>query len=349
MRLRATTLLIASMFVPAMAQPAADSGTSPANEQSIDYRLGPGDQVEVRIFGLEDHAIIARISNSGKIHLPFLGIVPVAALTPIELEGEIGKRLKERKLMKDPVVQVRITEYRAQPVYILGEVGNPGQYVLYHRKHLMDLITMAGGIADSAREYGFLYRRNSNWTIPAEPVDQAGAGAPPPGGAAEGKPLYSVTKINLRSLLSGKNLEFDLPLRGGDLFYIPAKQQGFFYVVGDVLRTGAFAIPEGEPLLATRGISMAGGPTKTAKMSQGVLVRYDETGQLREIPLDFAAIFKGKEQDFLIEPDDVIFIPGSSAKTIGYGLLGMLPNIAVQTAYSELPFPRGGRSASSNK
>jgi len=336
MRRSIALLLFLSFIGPASAQapvqipiqPPTDQQTAkvepagPARDQSPDYRLGPGDSVQITLVGLDNLSLKkVTVSNSGKIHLPYLGVIPVTDLTPAELEADIAARLRNQKLVKEPQVQVLITEYRAQPVYILGEVGMPGQYVLRDKAYLMDLLTWAAGVNDVARNYGFLYRRNPNHRTPE------------PGEPDSKEPLYTVTKVDLTPLLKGGNLGLDIVLQGGDLFHVPKRETEFFFVVGDVNRTGSFTIPQAETILVSRALATAGGPQKTAKLSKGVLVRLNEAGQRQEIPLDFGAIFKGKKPDFPIKPNDIIFIPGSQVKTIGMGLMGILPSVAERTAF----------------
>ncbi|RPJ61838.1 MAG: hypothetical protein EHM23_05465 [Acidobacteria bacterium] len=323
-RFTITLLLLISISCLAAAQEAAS--TEPEGDQSPEYRLGPGDSLQITVIGLQNLSLKkVTVSNSGKIHLPFLGILPVADLTPIELEGLVVERLKKQKLVKEPQVQVLVTEFRAQPVYILGEIGMPGQYVLRDKAYLMDLLTWSGGVNDVARDYGFLYRRNPKHR------------APEPGQPSSSEPLYKVIKVDLKPLLAGESdIKLDLVLQGGDLFHVPKQEKQFFFVVGDVARTGSFSIPEGETLLATRALATAGGPARTAKLSKGVLVRMDEVGQRQEIPLDFGAIFKGKKPDFPVKANDIIFIPGSHFKTIAMGMLGILPYVAERTAYQQI-------------
>jgi len=301
-----------------------------AETQSRDYQLGAGDVVKITVLDIETLSHEVRISNSGKIHLPFLGVFPVAGLAAHELEIDIAHRLKRQKLLKDPQVQVLITTYRAQTVYILGEVGMPGQYVLKERAYLMDLIALGAGIMESARDYGFLYRRNldAGFVKPESVTQGQGTEQPKPA-----QPTYEVIKIDLKSLIAGKKLENNVLLQAGDLFHVLAKDKHSFYVVGDVLRAGVFQIPQGEQLLVSRALSTAGGPSRTAKMSKGMLVRY-EGGKRKEIAVDFGAIFKGRQPDFLVQPEDIIFIPGSNFKTIGHGMLGILPSVAERAAYS---------------
>jgi polysaccharide biosynthesis/export protein len=341
MRSSILTLLVLSLICPIHGQEPATPEPALRVDPS-EYRLGPGDLLEIKLLGFEPEINTVRISNSGKIHLPHMGVFPVAGLTTHELEVALTQRIIERKLLKEPQALVLIREFRAQPIYILGEVGMPGQYVLHEGVSLMDLITMAGGVNDYSRDYGFLYRRKANAVLPPEA---------PPGEAeseqlAPSDALYTVIKIDLKSLKEGERLDLNVPIQGGDLFYVPEKELGIYYVVGDVLRTGPFQVPDGEPLLVTRALAMAGGPTRTAKMSQGMLVRYDPNGERREMPVDFAAIFKGKRPDFVVQPDDIIFIPGSNFKTIGYGLLGILPQMAGSAAYAGRS---GGERSSQNR
>ncbi len=324
MRTNILLLLFLSFTCLAPGQTPTPAETNqPAKDQSPDYRLGPGDGLKINLAGIANMNLEnVKVSNSGKIHLPYLGIVPVVDMTTLQLETEIATRLKNQKLVKDPQVQVLVTEYRAQPVYILGEVGMPGQYVLRDKTYLMDLITWAAGVNDVARDYGLLYRRNPNHRTPE------------PGQPDSKEPLYEITKVDLKPLIAGGNMKLDVVLQGGDIFYVPQKDIAYFFVVGDVNRTGIFTIPQGEQLWVSRAVATAGGPMPTAKLSKGVVVRLDETGQRTEIPVDFGAIFKGKKPDFAVKADDIIFIPGSQVKTIGMALLGIVPRVAERTVYS---------------
>jgi hypothetical protein len=47
--------------------------------------------------------------------------------------------------------------------------------------------------------------------------------------------------------------------------------------------------------------------------------------------MDFDAILKGKRPDIALQPDDLIFLPGSRMRNLLQGVLGVLPGIA-QTA-----------------
>ncbi len=279
-----------------------------------EYRLGGGDLIEVSVYGVDKFKHELRINSSGYIHLPLVGDIEVAGKTASEVERELKLRLHP-DIIKDPHVSVFIKDYRSQPVFVLGAVRSPGQYQITRQIQLVDIIAMAGGLLPKAADQLTLQRRASK----SEPASEGAANNPP-----------EITQVDLKELLVEGNLALNVPIRGGDVINVPEKEVKLFYVIGQVNRPGAFALPEGEKqFLLTQAIAWAGGPGKTAKLSKGILVRYEEvSGARQEIALDFKKVLNGKRPDVPVQPEDVIFIPGSAAKTIGYAMLNAVPTLA---------------------
>jgi polysaccharide biosynthesis/export protein len=312
---------------------------------SPDYRLGSGDVIRIDATGNDLLNQTFKISNSGFIDYLLLGEIQAAGLTAEELESEIGSRLRDKQLVKTPEVLVYIESYEAKPIYIVGEVDNPGEYVMSQQLTLMDAIFLAGGLDFTASSYGFLHRRTAAGAAISD-VPEAGGrstmfnvlmdGKSPQAGILKNPeiaaPGTEVIKVDLEPVKAGGVFEPNIPLRGGDVFVVPRRDIQYFYVVGDVGKPGPYEIPLGKPLLASQAISYAGGPSKTAKMSEGMLVRYDESGARRESRVDYAAIIQGRQKDFEVHPNDIIFIPGSNAKSLAYGLLGIIPDTVQRTA-----------------
>ena len=111
--------------------------------------------------------------------------------------------------MNEAWVNVRVDQYRAQPVYVLGEVMSPGQFVIKDEMYLTDLITLSGGFNEKATPTGFLYRRR-------EPV----AGAP-----AGDVPTDDAIAIDFAALNEGTRPELNVKLRGGDVLYVPERRR----------------------------------------------------------------------------------------------------------------------------
>jgi len=301
-------------------------GSAVQNRPS-DYRLGPADGLAVGVLGLKEYTqppnipwLDVVVSNSGKLHLPFIGALNVNDLTVDQLQGEIAARFRGLGLMKEPQVTVRVTEYRAKTIYILGEIQQPGQYYMREDMYLMDLLGLSLGWPTEG--IGYLYRRG-----PAESPAGGDPGRQPTAGETV---VTRAIPIDFHALASGQRPDLNLKLQGGDVFYVPFNRPKFFYATGEVGNPGAFEIPPARELLVSQAIAAAGGPTRTARMAKGILLRFDGEGGRQELAVDFDAILRGRKPDFPLEENDIIFIPGSNAKTLGYGLLGIVPALAVR-------------------
>jgi protein involved in polysaccharide export with SLBB domain len=319
------------MFLLLMASPAfAQELDDKAGKQQTqkDYRLGPADVLTVSVVGLKEFTQAQQpwleivVSNSGKIHIPFLGVLNVNDMTPSELESQITRRLQERDLVKQPQVTVRVKDYRGHTIYIIGEVMQPGQYYMRDNMYMLDLIGLSLGIPTDGTMY--LYRRSPTQTKTKESESD---NQPATGETA----VAEAIKIDIKALAEGNRPDLNYRLQNGDVLYVPFNRPKYFYATGDLHNPGSFEIPPSRQLLISQAISFAGGPTKTAKMSKGFLVRYDQAGTRQEMAVDFAAILKGKQPDFPVMPNDILFIPGSNAKTLGYGLLNIIPTIATMS------------------
>jgi protein involved in polysaccharide export with SLBB domain len=120
--------------------------------QSFEYRLGPGDKIQVNIFGRPDLSGIYAIRNSGSLSLPIAGEIKASDLTLNQLETEIENQYSV--LMKSETgpdlgfdVNIEILEHR--PFYIMGDVRRPGSYEYQGRLTVLRAIAIAGGYASS--------------------------------------------------------------------------------------------------------------------------------------------------------------------------------------------------------
>jgi polysaccharide biosynthesis/export protein len=338
-------VLVAGLLVcvdGAMAQPAANP--TPVLDPQVggaDYEVGPGDELGIKVVGVREFDQSVRVSNSGRIRVPYVGIVFAAGMTVVELEREIAQKIRDHELVNEPVVRVQVAQQRARPAFIVGEVTTPGQFVITGDMYLLELITRAGGLTPGADATGLLYRRGTpKPSVTARvsagdtPLDEPAPPPPPPvdpvpsdeGRSDEGQ----VIPINLDELREGTNPELNIPLQGGDVFYIPRRQSRTFYIIGDVGLPGAYNMPRRGDVTATQAIIYAGGPMLTAKNRSGFLMRHDASGVRQAIPVDFPAIVKGEKPDIPVQTNDIIFIPNSPVKTIGVGLLNLIPRLLQQ-------------------
>src|ERR1700737_4365207 len=167
---------------------------SSLGKTDAEYRLGPGDLIEISVFGVESFHHTVRISASGIIKLPLLDPVAAAGLTPAELEQRLTSLL-DGDVIKNPQVSVFVKDYRSQSVTILGAVQRPGQYQITLQLKIIDVISLAGGLQSTAVEEAVLQRGSAN-------------------GGDE------IIKVNLRDLLEKGDSALNVVVRGGDVIHI---------------------------------------------------------------------------------------------------------------------------------
>lgn len=84
------------------------------------------------------------VSNEGAINIPVLGVVDVKGLTYTQVEEKIQKELKDKQLLKNPVVVCRIVNAK---VTVLGEVRSPGTYTFYENNlTILQALGLAGDL-----------------------------------------------------------------------------------------------------------------------------------------------------------------------------------------------------------
>jgi protein involved in polysaccharide export with SLBB domain len=325
---------------------------------STDYKLGPGDEITIRVFGADVMDQELKVGKNGTVVIPLVGDVVAAGLTAGELEQAIASRLREGGLIRDPQVLVYVTGYEAKQLFVFGAVDRPGLYQMSQDLTVMDAIFMAGGIDPNAGNHGYIHRKvaevGADWPAP-QPLPVAAAVdartgnvrmasprdlAQQPGvremvaHPATAYPGTEVLRFDITDARRGGVVEPNLVLKPGDIVVISEETKDFFYVIGDVKNPSAIQIPtpSWRKVLASQAIAWAGGPSDTARISQGVLIRVDTAGRREEFKLDFNKILRGQQPDMEVNPNDVIFIPGSASKTLALGILGALPQTALANA-----------------
>src|SRR5215472_1804692 len=133
-----------------IAKPADDNTASKQMDVLPDVKLGPGDLVEVSVYGVPELATKTRISNEGELYLPLIDYVHVAELSLEEAQKLVEKRLEDGGFVRNPHVSIFVDEYSSQGVTVLGEVTKPGIYPVLGDRKLLDMISSAGGLTDKA-------------------------------------------------------------------------------------------------------------------------------------------------------------------------------------------------------
>lgn len=139
-RLRLRTLL-----GPALPPLLAFGLTVAAAAQDASYRLGPGDRVNVSVFGQTELTGEYTVGGGGHLFLPLVGEVAVGGMTLPDAQARVVERLADG-FLQQPVVSLRVTEMR--PFYVLGDVRSPGSFPFRYGASVLSGIALAGGFAE---------------------------------------------------------------------------------------------------------------------------------------------------------------------------------------------------------
>lgn len=113
------------------------------------YRLGPGDTVEIRVFRAAEITGDYKLDDQGEIDLPLVGRVAALGSTPEELSNAIRRALGATYYV-NPQVGVSIKEALGRRVTIDGSVRSPGIYPVDYQTTLLRAITLASGTTEYA-------------------------------------------------------------------------------------------------------------------------------------------------------------------------------------------------------
>ena len=250
-----------------------------------DTLIDGGDLLRISVFSVKDFDVDARVSARGSVSLPLIGDVQVAGLTPEEVEGVVARRLVTGNFILEPQVSVFVKEYATQGVSVLGEVEKPGIYPMLGSHGLFDVLSMAGGAT-----------QKSGPTVTI---------------THKGRPNDALT-INLVDV--GKSAEADPGILPGDTVFV--SKAGIVYVVGDVKNPSGIVIENSSDMTVLKAIAIAGGTNPTASVNNAKLIRKTPGGH-EESSIPLKKIFAAKAADQKLQPEDIVFVPSSAARSAG--------------------------------
>lgn len=272
---------------PANSAPAESKPNATAKPRGDvpDTLIDGGDLLRISVFGVKDFDVDARVSSRGSVSLPLIGDVQLAGLTPDEAEAVVARRLAAGDFILEPQVSVFVKEYATQGVSVLGEVEKPGIYPLLGSHGLVDVLSMAGGATQKSGPIVTITHR--------------------------GRPNDAVT-VNLADV--GKSADANAEVLPGDTVFV--SKAGIVYVVGDVKNPSGIVIENTSDMTVLKAIAIAGGTNPTAAINNAKLIRKTPGGH-EESSIPLKKIFAAKATDLKLQPEDIVFVPSSAARSAG--------------------------------
>jgi polysaccharide export outer membrane protein len=336
-----------------------------ARSETMDFPIGPGDVIEIAVPGVDDlKDRTVRVSGSGQIELPLIGIIDTSSQTESGLRDKLRSALG--KYMYDPQVDVFVKEYHSRQVAVVGAVKSPGLVVLTGAgETILDVITQAGGMTpDAADEIVILpevkggseklkqiassMAEGSSAKSGTDADAHAGTTHATQSGSTQGIVPASVPAadsavdlptlerevsngpavvIPLKSAMRGSAKYVNMPASPGDIIVVPGG--GNVMVTGWVYKPGYFQVGSGLTILGA--VASAGGAMFAANSADATLIRSDGSGNMVSIPVNLERVSKGEDPDIPVRANDVIDVPYSDVKIGPYVMYNILTRVPLPT------------------
>jgi polysaccharide biosynthesis/export protein len=264
--------------------------------------IGPGDELEITVYGAPDLSQHIRVSAGGSISIPLAGNVHVGGLTSSEAEGAIENLLRQNRILNDPQVSLFVKEYTSSGISVAGEVAKPGFYSVLGPHRLLDVLEAAGGPTERASNRIVVTHRgqkdSTTYTFSNDPAEMA---------------------VN--------NVE----LQPGDTVVVP--RAGVVYVLGEVNKPGGYVMNSSGGVTVLQLVAVAGGTTRVASAGKTRLLRKTDTG-FQEQQIDLKKLLRGLTKDVAVGNQDIVYVPTSGVKRAldASALVGMAAGTAIWRA-----------------
>jgi len=289
---------------------ASPNAEAPASAFHVEYgalRIKPGDIIAIATYGVPELTTTTtttldglespsggggtsgiKVGAQGEIVLPYLGVVRLAGMTPVEASLYLETELKDKGILVDPQVTVSLVDSPTRVITVVGEVQKPQPVPAFGQLRLLDVISACGGFTPLA-SHDITVRR------PGDP-----------------SPITVILGSDPKS-----TDETNIPLMAGDTVIVP--KVGNVFVVGQVKTPSAIPLSSNMPVTVLRAIAMSGGVNFGAALSKVVIIRRLPDDRREEIQLDLKKVMHGKEKDVALASDDVLLVPSNGLKA---GLAG---------------------------
>ena len=238
--LRRLVMAIVAALAGLVIAPAAFAQASAATG-SPGYVLGPNDGLSIIVYGQTEFNVATRVKPDGSIVVPLIGKVQAQGKTSLTLADEITRRLVQGNFLRDPIVNVEITDYASKYVRVAGKVGSPGLIPLDRSNGLLDILLRSGWVQDVGSE--IIYVRRSG----------------------TGKEEQVSTKDLARGTIP------DVVLQPGDTVFVPPSE--LVYLTGAAVAPGSY--PLKRDMTVSEVLAMAGGVGPTGSSGKFGLKRGD--------------------------------------------------------------------------
>jgi polysaccharide export outer membrane protein len=158
------------------------------------YNVLPGDILQISVWKEPDLQLEVLVRPDSAISIPLAGDISTKGRSVVDLQAELTQRLSQ--YISNPVVTVSVLEVLGNKIYVIGQVNDPGAFVVNPQVDVMQALSMAGGLTAFAatNDIKILRRTNSRQTA---------------------------IQFKYNDVLKGRDLEQNIVLQSGDIVVVP--------------------------------------------------------------------------------------------------------------------------------
>jgi polysaccharide export outer membrane protein len=186
-----------SLLAACAGTPDVESTPTQAQVPQSEYRLGPGDTLQVFVWNHPELTVTVPVRPDGMISTPLIAGVPAEGKTATQLAKDLEAALAE--YVRNPTVSVMVTSFvgaYADQIRVVGQAAEPRSLPYRANMSLLDVMIAVGGLAEfAAGNRAVLVRQQDGKT--------------------------TRTTVRLRDLLDKGDISANLPMRPGDVLIIP--------------------------------------------------------------------------------------------------------------------------------
>ncbi len=283
--------------------------TSHLSINNNEYILGPGDIIQLKIYGLENHTQEIPILSDGTCIIPLLGTTYIENLTIEEAKLKIKKLLTKELI--SPEIELSIISQRPVRVIVIGEVNRPGFYNLTKLQNpssklstfqsftLIDAIKEANGITPYSNLLNINLKRKISNSDRFKQINLNLLSVLQDGDQLNNPYLLDGDVIRISKTNNNNSQQFDI------LSTNLTSDKININIVGEVLKPGQYELASSTPF--NQAILAAGGPLKSfSNKSKIKLIRIKDSGSVEVTKHDFS--YKTSLNNPKLQNGDTIFI-----------------------------------------
>ncbi|MGH8289038.1 MAG: SLBB domain-containing protein [Steroidobacteraceae bacterium] len=237
------------------------------------YVVGPGDVLDVLLYGNQNHAYQMVVGRDGHINFPQLGPINVGGQLFSGVQAEIESRVQHQ--MIGVRASVTMAQTRSIQVFVMGDAFDPGSYTISGLGTITSALYAAGGIGKTGSLRSIELKRDG----------------------------VVVERLDLYGLLIDGSTARDEKLLQGDVVFVPPVGPTVS-IGGQIERPAIYELKDEDA--PAQAVALAGGFTPDADTAKATVTRIEPNGQRVVLPLDLAAS-SGREEG--LRNGDYIYVP----------------------------------------